>query len=563
MKWYIKDGRFGCNEEVDATVFEADETATEIVIPDGVTEICYGAFQNCSGLTNIIIPDSVTKIGWNAFNGCAGLKSITIPTGVTEIGGATFKGCTSLTSIIIPEGITSIEWQAFCYCSKLASVTIPESLTFVRNDAFLLTNVRHLYIKAWRNTGYTKWPDDMLIHTDDPMAVPIKRRVWAAVAFCEDGRSFNDEIGQAYAKYLKTNAAKIASVAMQQPALLQAMLREKLISAKDIDAYHAAAREKGDTENVAQLLAYQTDTLTTAKVVKTRARKAAELEDKQEQVADRAIARANKKDLAGLVFVLAGELETFQERNVLKALLESYGAKLASVVTEKTDYLVANALSSDSEKINKAMELGVDVIDEKRLNEMLYRRFTDAVEVVIPEWVRVIHSAAFRDCKNLVSITIPEGIKSIEQNAFAGCSSLEHIALPASIISIFWWAFEGCSSLKEIVIPDGVKNIGGWVFNGCSSLAEVTLPASLLMIGNSAFAGCESLTSIAIPEGVTTIDQMAFKNCTKLKSITLPASVTEIAHNAFQGCKGRTIYAPAGSYAEAFAKKKKIPFVAM
>lgn len=65
-------------------------TATEVVIPEGVTSIGYGAFLDCSSLERIIIPEGITKIGDHAFSGCSGLTSISIPEGATSIGSYTF-----------------------------------------------------------------------------------------------------------------------------------------------------------------------------------------------------------------------------------------------------------------------------------------------------------------------------------------------------------------------------------------------------------------------------------------------------------------------------------------
>lgn len=536
-RWYINNGAFSSQEYPDSTVFEVDDAATEIVIPEGVREI-----------------------GWHAFEGCAGLINIIIPHGVTEICGQAFMACTNLTEIVIPEGVTTIEWKAFAFCCNLTSVTLPGSVTFIRNDAFQFTNIRHLYIPIWRNTGYAQWPEDMLIHTDDPMAVPVKRRVWAAVAFCEDGRSFGDEVGRAYAKYLKANAGKIIPAAMAHPALMQSLLREKLITAKDIDAYHAAAREKGDTELTAQLLAYQTDVLTTAQVVKTRAKKAADLEEEQEQVVDRAVARADKKDLSGLVFAVTGELTSFPMRKNLKELLERYGAKLASSVTAKTDYLVDTGDSADPEMHQRAVALGVDVIDEKRLNELLYLRFTDAVEVDIPFWVGEVNPGAFQGCTTLKRVTLSEGVTRIGSTAFQGCTGLTEIVIPQSVTGPFRFTFEGCSALTCVNLPKGVSAIGMSTFEDCTALTDIHIPEGCRSIGLRAFHGCASLHSVTIAQGMETIDNLAFGHCPSLKHITLPASVREIAANAFVGRKGLTIHAPVGSYAAAFARKRKIPF---
>ena len=50
---------------------------TEYVIPQDVTNINDGVFNNCGGLTSITIPSGVTSIGDQQFNGCNALASIT------------------------------------------------------------------------------------------------------------------------------------------------------------------------------------------------------------------------------------------------------------------------------------------------------------------------------------------------------------------------------------------------------------------------------------------------------------------------------------------------------
>lgn len=105
-------------------------------IPDSVTRIANGAFEDCINLTNIIIPDSVTEIGEYAFYGCTELTSVTIPDSVTEIGSEAFLGCTRLASITIPNSVTAISNFAFAHCESLTSITIPNRVTKIGTWAF-------------------------------------------------------------------------------------------------------------------------------------------------------------------------------------------------------------------------------------------------------------------------------------------------------------------------------------------------------------------------------------------------------------------------------------------
>jgi DNA ligase (NAD+) len=74
------------------------------------------------------------------------------------------------------------------------------------------------------------------------------------------------------------------------------------------------------------------------------------------------------KPLAGKTFVITGTLPTLS-RDEAKDKLESAGAKVAGSVSKKTDFVVAGAEAGS--KLDKARELGVPVIDEARMLEIL------------------------------------------------------------------------------------------------------------------------------------------------------------------------------------------------
>ena len=192
---YISDMNAWCNIHFDSAssnpvcgrsnIYINDQLLTELVIPEGVTEIGNymfagfgsmlsikmpnsinsigdGAFEGCNSLTSIIIPNGVTNIGDGAFEGCNSLTSIIIPDGVTNIGDDTFWGCNSLTSIIIPDGVTNIGDSAFAGCSNLTGIILSNTLKTLGEAAFYdCTSLKEITIPSSLETAGTEiWNGD-------------------------------------------------------------------------------------------------------------------------------------------------------------------------------------------------------------------------------------------------------------------------------------------------------------------------------------------------------------------------------------------------------------------
>jgi hypothetical protein len=115
-------------------------TPVNVAIPNFVTAIGEGAFQNCLSLTGVNIPNTVTTIGIAAFVECLNMTSLSIGDNVTSIGGEAFYFCSQLTDVSLPSSITDIGMGAFADCFDLTSVTIGENVTNVGIAAFASCN---------------------------------------------------------------------------------------------------------------------------------------------------------------------------------------------------------------------------------------------------------------------------------------------------------------------------------------------------------------------------------------------------------------------------------------
>ena len=72
--------------------------------------------------------------------------------------------------------------------------------------------------------------------------------------------------------------------------------------------------------------------------------------------------------LAGKTFVLTGTLAHFT-RDEAKKMIEDAGGRVSGSVSKKTDYVVAG--DDAGSKLDKAKELGVTVIGEKEMQDLL------------------------------------------------------------------------------------------------------------------------------------------------------------------------------------------------
>ena len=137
-----------------------------VEIPEGVTIIARGVFQDRADVTSVTFPSSLTDIGPSAFQNCTGLTSITFPDNITMIEMGAFTGCTGLTTVTLPNRITEISQGVFASCTNLTSITIPQSVTTIWMGAFgSSTNLKEVYYAGTQE----QWGNINIMLANEPL----------------------------------------------------------------------------------------------------------------------------------------------------------------------------------------------------------------------------------------------------------------------------------------------------------------------------------------------------------------------------------------------------------
>ena len=128
--------------------YDGEKPVGTLVIPDKVRKpsngreyqvasIGHNAFLDCSGLTgDLVIPDTVTEIGYGAFVGCHFTGELTLSDSLITIGEGAFYECGFTGQLVLPQTLVRVDDYAFAETTFSGQLILPEKLNYISAFAF-------------------------------------------------------------------------------------------------------------------------------------------------------------------------------------------------------------------------------------------------------------------------------------------------------------------------------------------------------------------------------------------------------------------------------------------
>ena len=424
--------------------------ATDIRIPEGVSEISSNAFTNAQ-LTSVWIPASVRTIDDSAFAGQP-LTQVTFqdddahPSQLETIGDRAFS-YTPLESVSLPRSLKTAGLETFSDMAKLRSVTVGPN---VQADGLFAAFARTPLLESIEvdaaNQNYQSL--DGVLYTKDlthlatyPQAKNSGGSYTVAeeTAFIDEGAFSSAQITSVTLPSHLRNVGKGAFVGARITSLT---LPDAFESMDDTAFWYMPKLERVDLGGATMLpdSAFRYD---------------------------RALAEVNfRPDLNRLAEVGDFAFDTT--------------ALTSATLPDSVTSIGKGAFSNDTALRSVHLGSGIATIGESAFvgANNLASLTVDPANTVYSVEDGALYGKGdagrtlvlYLPTKTDTDVTVPKGTTAIADAAFANNSSLRRVVLPEGVTTIGYGAFDGDANLADIVIPDSVTVARGLVNNGLDTI---------------------------------------------------------------------------------------------
>ena len=533
---------------------EYNGTDEYIILPEGITEIGYGAFQSIKTLKGVIIPEGVTEIGMEAFCLCENLEFVSFPSTLKTIGIDAFKYCEALNRIDIPDEVTEIEAGAFGGCKELRHAYIPDSIFLTIDDsAFDFCDKLTIHTekdgKIWEyakengikrdSKAPTKVNIDKIPEGKKPAAAkaPAKKAVPVASPadpasdalkptplskFDKEGKTITGFHGRDNHVVIPDGFTKIKDFAFSGKGTLYSVVIPEGI--KKIEMYAFSPCKKLTSVKLPSSLEYlsgfyECSSLSSIDIpygVRTIGKMAFKeckkltsvvLPPSVNKIEDSAFSCIQLKDV--YIPESVTDIHEFAFLMAPNATLHVHPGSYAEAFAEKKGYI---KFDNDVDEY-VAMFAGCPPLMPKSKKAVKAESKKESPQKAV--------SKAAAPKKGEDKFTIKNGVLT----AYSGNS--EVVVVPEEVSRIENNVRFHNNRMRRVVLPLGIRKLNR-ALSGSELLESLDVPASIISLDFLELSGCKALREVILHEGLKVLHLSAFDNCDSLKEILVPASVQKI-----------------------------------
>ena len=440
----------GFTIDADGVLVSYTGTATDVRIPDGVTEIATNAFNGAS-LTSVWIPASVRAIDDYVFSGQP-LTQVTFqdddahPSQLETIGERAFA-YTPLESVSLPRSLKTVGLETFSDMAKLRSVHVGPN---VQADGLFAAFARTPLLESIEvdaaNQNYQSLDGVLYTKGLTHLATyPQAKNAGGAYAVAEE-TAFIDEgafsSAQITSVTLPSHLRHVGKGAFVGSQVTSLTLPDGFESMDDTAFWYMPKLERVDLGG------------------------ATTLPDSAFRY-DKALAEVNfRPDLNRLTDV--GDY-AFDTTALTSATLPDSVTSIGKGAFAGNAALTSVHLGSGVASIGESAFVGANALASLSVapaNSM----YTVEDGVLYSKGNAGRTLVLYLPTKTDTDVTVPDGTVAIADAAFANNTSLRRVVLPEGLTTIGYGAFDGDANLTDLVIPDSVTVARGLVGNGLDTI---------------------------------------------------------------------------------------------
>ena len=594
------DSRNNCNAIIETASNRLLKGCKNTIIPNTVEIIGNSAFADCTTLTQIVIPDGVSTIEYGAFNGCGAVKTIrSFATTPPTLEGNVFGSLPSTTPVYVP--CSSLElYRAVEHWGSIFSNIICASVTICHGESYTWDINGKTYTESGTYTHTTNYGEETLYLTVLP-EVPITEIV---ERICY-GNTYplGGEVYAATGDYTITLADQFGcdSVINLHLTVLPDAITEELkatISSEEIP-YEWRGNTYTTTGRYTEVEQYaQTNCDSVIHILDLIVLTTGNYEEKYDTICqsqlpyiwyNQSLTTSGKYSYTEQY--VGSSIDSIQHILNLTVMETNYSDEYRTICYGETYTWNGQTYSTEGEYTivltntngcDSIATLHLTILPEIPATEEyaticygetltwngILCKYTDTYSTILTsvltgcDSTAVLHltvlppSTTETENVNLSVNELPYNWRdkwynttgvyydTVSYSQFACDSVIYKLTLTINTTNMC-----GNNLIWEYAANGGVLNIkgSGAMYDNPhllsyrtqdgypANIKHVSLPEGLTHIGNVAFADCANLTNIDIPSSVTSIGDGAF-SWTGLQSVTIPASVTELGEQVFEAC---------------------------